>query len=90
MLVRWTRRSRLGWLWRDGDVPLGEEREAYRIAVRAGAMVLREAEVATSDWTYAAADHASDLSGAGAAPLSLEIRQIGTHGVSRPLVIALN
>lgn len=32
--LRWTRRSRTGWRWQDGaDVPLGEEREAYRVTV---------------------------------------------------------
>jgi hypothetical protein len=90
VLVRWTRRSRLGWLWRDGDVPLGEEREAYRVTVKAGVAVLREVEVSNGDWTYAAADYESDLSIAGVAPLSLQIRQIGTHGVSRALIIALD
>lgn len=35
--VAWVRRSRLGWRWSDGlDVPLGEERELYAVAVGAG------------------------------------------------------
>lgn len=38
--LRWVRRSRLGWRWRDdGDAPLGEERERYRVTVGAGAAV---------------------------------------------------
>ena len=31
--VTWIRRSRVGWRWADGEVPLGEERECYRVAV---------------------------------------------------------
>ncbi|WP_443209012.1 GTA baseplate fiber-binding domain-containing protein [Sphingomonas sp. Mn802worker] len=31
--VSWTRRSRVGWRWNDGEVPLGEERETYRVVV---------------------------------------------------------
>ena len=32
--IAWTRRSRAGWRWLDDvDVPLGEEREAYRVSV---------------------------------------------------------
>lgn len=33
-VVRWVRRSRLGWTWADRvDVPLGEEREEWRVTV---------------------------------------------------------
>jgi len=89
--VSWTRRSRLGWSWRDlSDVPLGEEREAYRVTVVADGAPLREAETTGPAWVYAAADRASDLAMAGGAPISLEIRQIGTFGPSRPLVVALS
>ena len=36
-VLRWARRSRLGWAWRDGaEVPLGEEREAYRLTLPGG------------------------------------------------------
>lgn len=36
-LLRWTRRSRLGWRWTDGvDAPLGEETEAYRVTLMRG------------------------------------------------------
>ncbi|WP_121061877.1 baseplate multidomain protein megatron [Chachezhania antarctica] len=63
----WIRRTRIdGDGWDGGDVPLGEEREAYRVQVRDGGTVLREVEVTSPAWTYAAADRAADSPGAGA------------------------
>lgn len=89
--VSWTRRSRLGWSWRDlADAPLGEEREAYRVTVLAGDAILRDIETAVPAWTYAAADRITDLSAAGAAPLSLAIRQLGTFGPGAPLAVPLD
>ncbi|MEG8037880.1 hypothetical protein QP166_00410 [Sphingomonas sp. LR60] len=47
--VRWVRRSRLGWRWGDdGDAPLGEERERYRVTIGdgTGALVI-ESDAAT-------------------------------------------
>lgn len=90
LLVGWTRRSRLGWQWRDlSDAPLGEEREAYAVTVTAGAATLRSAETAGPAWTYAAADRAADLLAAGGEPIVVEVRQIGTFGPSCPLSITL-
>lgn len=89
--IGWTRRSRLGWAWRDlADAPLAEEREAYRVTVIAGSAVLRETETAAPAWTYVAADSASDLAEAGAEPRRVEIRQLGTFGPSRPLVLTID
>jgi hypothetical protein len=35
--MRWVRRSRAGWSWRDGvDAPLAEEAERYRVTMAAG------------------------------------------------------
>lgn len=89
--IDWTRRSRLGWLWRDlADAPLAEEREAYRVTVKAGGATLREMETGAPAWTYLAGDRADDLAAAGAEPLRIEIRQLGTFGPSRPLVLPLD
>jgi len=89
--LAWTRRSRLGWLWRDlADAPLAEEREAYTIAVTAGGVILRDAETLSANWIYAAADRADDLAAAGSEPIMLLVRQIGTFGPSRPLAFALS
>jgi len=68
--VDWIRRTRInGDSWSRVEVPLGEAREAYRLRILAGTTLLREAETATSQFTYTAADQAAD--GAGGA---LEIR----------------
>lgn len=91
LLLSWTRRSRLGWLWRDlGEAPLAEEREAYQVTIMAGADTLRQVEVGSANWTYLAADRTSDLVVAGATPMTLEVRQIGTYGPSEPLRIPLS
>lgn len=72
-MLRWVRRSRLGWAWSDGrDVPLGEEAEAYLIDFADG----RRAEVAAPEITLASA-----------APLPVAVRQRGTHAVSAPAAI---
>ncbi len=88
--LRWTRRSRLGWLWSDlAEVPLGEEREAYRIIVMAALATLREIETPVPSWTYPAAARAADLIAADGAPIRLRVSQIGTFGAGRPLDIPL-
>ncbi len=88
--LAWTRRSRAGWRWADGgDVPIGEEQEAYQIEIIAGATVLRTAETDAPEWTYAATDHATDLAAAGGAPLVARITQRGSRGVGRPALLTL-
>ncbi|MHA6721529.1 GTA baseplate fiber-binding domain-containing protein [Sphingomonas sp. RS2018] len=63
--LRWVRRGRAGWLWRDGvDVPLTEEREAYRIERGDGTVVSETMAPAVA----LPADAAGDWS----------VRQIGT------------
>jgi hypothetical protein len=81
LLINWVRRSRNGWAWMSGaDTPLGEEREAYRVALTTGAGV-RAVEVAQSAFTYSADLQAADGAAAG---LSVEVVQLGTHAPSRP------
>ena len=59
--VSWIRRTRLdGDGWQIADVPLGEDREAYRVRVLVGGDVVRIAEVATPSWRYTAAMRSSD------------------------------
>ncbi len=91
MIVAWMRRSRLGWAWRDlADAPLGEERETYRLTIMAGDAALRDIETGEPSWRYLAAERAADDVAAAGAPMRLAIRQIGTYGPSRPLVLALS
>ncbi len=78
----WTRRSRLGWAWIDGDdVPLAEPAERYRVTVAAPGGQGRTVEVAAPGFTYGPAERAADGVPAGAA-LSIIVRQIGGRGVS--------
>jgi len=59
--VRWIRRSREGFGWTGAtDVPLGEEREAYRIELRIGSELLRQAQVLVPAWDYLVADRIAD------------------------------
>lgn len=87
--IGWVRRSRDGWRWRDGvEVPLAEEREAYRVTKRAGARPELVMEVTQPTWTYAVAERAADAAG-GAAIATIEVVQIGAAGVSRPAIITV-
>ncbi len=75
LTIAWVRRGRGGWTWRDAiDVPLGEEREAYRVTLRDADGAERSVDSAVP-WLRIAVP-----SGA----TRIEIRQIGTHGPSRP------
>lgn len=55
LVLRWTRRTRLGGAWMDGiDVPLSEAAESYRVRVLdAGGTVLEEQTVSTPTATVA-------------------------------------
>jgi hypothetical protein len=77
--VTWVRRSRLGWRWDDGDVPLGEERERYRVTVTSaiGTRVLLTDEPA-------AAVSRDECAGDG---VRVAISQIGTVASSPEVII---
>ncbi|WP_375272830.1 phage tail protein [Sphingomonas sp.] len=78
--VRWVRRSRLGWRRDDGDVPLGEERERYRVAVKsatgARVLIVEEASVGVSP---------QECAGGG---VRVAVSQIGAVAPSRESVIS--
>jgi hypothetical protein len=63
--VSWIRRTRIdGDRWTEGEVPLGEESEAYRVQVYQGQSLLREDTVASPEWTYSqSAMNSDDASG---------------------------
>ncbi|KUP91709.1 baseplate multidomain protein megatron [Tritonibacter horizontis] len=64
--LSWIRRTRIeGDSWDLEEVPLGEERELYRVQVLSGATVLREERVTTPGWTYASGAQLSDGVSAG-------------------------
>ncbi len=80
--LRWVRRSRIGWSWTDGiDVPLGEEREAYRVTITVPGAVDRRAIVTMPEMIVAESER---VSGAIAT-----VRQLGTSGDSPDATIAL-
>jgi len=59
--LSWVRRTRIdGDRWETPDVPLGEERELYLVQVSQNGSVLREQIVEAPNWTYSAANRASD------------------------------
>lgn len=82
-LIRWMRRSRIGWRWQDGvDVPLGEEAEAYRVRILPSAGEEMLETVAMPELALA-----PELLSAG--PLRVEICQVGDHGLSPPAFLTL-
>lgn len=64
--LAWIRRARLGGDVWDGEVPLAEGVERYRIRVLDGGAVLREAEVASPAFVYTAAMRTADAPSAAA------------------------
>jgi hypothetical protein len=78
IIVSWTRRSRQGFAWLDYvDAPLGEAREQYAIEIRGSAATI-ELESAAPNLTVSAVI----LSGVGAGPTTIQVRQIGDLAAS--------
>ena len=87
LTLTWIRRARVGGDVWEGEVPLGEGAERYRVRVLDGASVLREGEVATPAFVYTAAMRAADAPSASA---RLEIAQGGAlYGWGAPASIGL-
>ncbi len=85
--LSWIRRTRIeGDTW-EGEVPLGEERESYRVQVVQNGTVLREAESALASWTYNAIDQATDGT-IGATDVELHVAQISARFGAGPTLIA--
>ena len=74
----WTRRGRIDAdKWQGPDIPLGEEREEYRIEIAsAGGEAVRMATVAEPSWLYPAAAITADF-GAQPEEIELTVRQLG-------------
>jgi hypothetical protein len=87
--VGWTRRSRLGFSWTDGDeVALGEPAERYRIAVSGGGGgVVRTVESGEPAFAYPRAERMAD--GLGGAAVTFAVRQVGGRGVSPAAAITI-
>ncbi|MFV0622961.1 phage tail protein [Sphingomonas sp. ac-8] len=79
--IRWVRRSRLGWRWRDdAEVPLGEDGELYRLR-----LVAVDGTAATVSSTAPELLLPADAD----RPARIEVRQIGSYGASAPAVLSL-
>ncbi|HBV55894.1 MAG TPA: hypothetical protein DEF12_12800 [Rhodobacteraceae bacterium] len=75
--LTWIRRTRIdGDTWDGFDVPLGEENELYRVRVRNGSTILREAITSEPRWSYTTADRTTDAPPIGA---ELEVTQISAR-----------
>jgi hypothetical protein len=62
--ISWIRRSRIDAdSWLAMDIPVGEDREAYRIEICNSGKLIRSVEVAEPRWTYPAADRLVDFGG---------------------------
>jgi hypothetical protein len=85
--LAWMRQTRSGGdAWEPVEVPLSEEREAYRVTILSGAAVRRVIECDTPAVLYQASDELADF-GAPQAALSLRISQLSpVAGEGRPLV----
>ncbi|WZU64916.1 glycoside hydrolase TIM-barrel-like domain-containing protein [Yoonia algicola] len=72
--VSWIRCSRIdGDIWADGDIPLGEENETYRVRIFKSGQLRREQVTTAPHWTYAAANLSSDI---GSGFYTIEVAQI--------------
>jgi hypothetical protein len=74
--ISWVRRGRIDADdWGQSEIPLGEEREEYRIEIAAaGGPVVRTALSPQQNWQYASADIAADF-GALPAEIDITVRQ---------------
>lgn len=88
--ITWIRRARIGGDGWDGEVPLGEALERYRVEVLAASgAVLRTAEVDQAQWDYPAATQISDF---GSLPSAIRLRvaqmseELGAGGSAESLL----
>ncbi|SEW04564.1 Putative phage tail protein [Cognatiyoonia koreensis] len=73
----WIRRTRIdGDIWGQGDVPLGEDAEQYRIEVQESGVIRRTETVSDPNWTYSDAQRQADI---GSADYNLRVSQISTR-----------
>ena len=91
IMFSWLRRTRLdGDGWELSEVPLGEETEAYRFEIYAGAVLKRSVVTTAPTYRYLAADIATDFGGAPST-LDVNVAQISaSFGAGAKLVRTLN
>ncbi len=83
--ISWIRRSRIeADAWTEGEVPLDEAEERYRLEIMNGSAVVRTVEVGEAEFAYAAADELADF-GMPQTVLGLRLRQMGRLAAGLPL-----
>jgi hypothetical protein len=76
IVASWIRRTRFGGdAWELAEVPLNEEREAYRVEILAGAVLRRSVEVVSPQYRYALGEQTADF-GAPATDFTLRVAQL--------------
>lgn len=85
LLLHWTRRSRLGWLWPDGtELPLGESVEKYRVTLEGSAAALSfetlEPQLSIS----------AEALGGTTGMVTVSVVQIGDFAQSRPISLSVD
>lgn len=81
--LTWVRRTRIGGDAWQGEVPLAEEAEAYRVDIVSGGVAVRVLETASPQAVYAAADQAADFGGLPAV-LTVRVAQVSArYGAGR-------
>ncbi len=87
LALGWIRTGRYGTdSWESVEIPLTEDREAYRVRLLNGSVMLREVEVSTAGFVYTAAMQTAD--GAGST-LEVRVAQLSTsfgYGPERVLI----
>lgn len=83
--ISWIRRSRIeAYAWAEGEVPLDEAEERYRLEILDGSAVVRTVEIGEAEFAYAAADELADF-GMPQTVLGLRLRQLGRLAAGLPL-----
>lgn len=89
LLIRWVRRSRDGWQWRDLiDAPLAEQEERYRVVLQPQGQSERTVETTVAAFVYDAAAQSSDQA-ISPGLVTLRVFQLGTFGPSRPAFLSI-
>ncbi|PVM92098.1 hypothetical protein DDF62_02795 [Caulobacter radicis] len=88
--LSWIRRARIGGDGWEGEVPLAEAGEAWRVEILDGETVVRTVETATPGFAWTAAMRAADLPSGAAGTLSARVAQgSATWGWGAPATTAL-
>ena len=85
LLLQWTRRSRLGWLWPDGtELPLGESVEKYRVTLEGSAAAL------SFDALEPQLSISAEALGGITGMVTVSVAQIGDFAQSRPISLSVD